>query len=308
MTLTGMPRARLVLVVASAAVLVLTLAAVIAPSRAEACSKMHETPFDLHDRATVVAVVRVASVPAPRGRHKVQIGSVRLAVESMIKGTRATTLSSRVTGSSCDAGFRRGKRALVFLDARGDVVGHYEGVIEIGTDDTWPDILRAWGAAPLPTERGALLAKTILADDRRGRDAAWTLTSSPDLLTALDAATVSDLVDHTRRVNVDSMLPVALARLHAVGLTSAMSGRPFTFSKDARALAKVTRFEGIDDPSLLADELAAAQGIEAAAAFDRCERIHQRRLTFSFFDWMSGFDPSRAPAFVEACRTGTPMP
>jgi hypothetical protein len=306
-----MPRPAPVVVVAltiAAAALVLFVTAVVAPSRADACSKMHETPFDLHDRADVVAVVKVNAVPAPRGLHKVQIGRVKLTVESMIKGPRATTLTSRLTGSSCDAGFRRGKRALVFLDARGDVVGHYEGVLEIGADDTWPDLLRAWGAAPLPTERAALLAKAILDDDRRGRDAAWTLTDSPALLTALDSATVSALVDHMRRVNVDSMLPVALARLRAIGLLTVLSSRRFTFGDDARELAKVLRFEAIDDPSVLADELAAARGIEAAAAFDRCERIHRKSLSFSFFDWMSGFDPSRAPAFVDACRSGTPMP
>lgn len=302
MTDRGMRPSCLVIAVAVAAVTTLA-----APSVARACDKSVETPFDLHDRAAIVAVVRVDAVPAPRGRHKVQIGRVTLAVESVIRGGRTATLTSRLTGSTCDAGFRRGKRALVFLDARGDVVGAYDGYLELA-DDTWPDLLRAWGASTDASDRAALLARTILGGGRPARDAAWTLTDSPDLLAALDAATVTDLVAHTRRVHVDSMLPVALARRHAVGLAAAMGRRDFTFGADARALAKVTRFEAIDDPALLADELARARGIDAAAAFDRCERVRGKRLARSFFDWMGGFDPSTAPAFVEACRSGTPTP
>lgn len=277
------------------------------PRTADACDKMVETPFDLHDRADTVAVVRVTAVPAPRGRHKVQIGRVTLAVERMIRGGRATRLTSRLTGSTCDAGFTRGQRALVFLDARGDIVGAYDGYIPI-RDNVWPELLRRWGASSAPADRAALLAETILEGGAPARAAAWTLTDSPDLLAALDRTTVASLVDHTRRVHVDSMLPAALARLHATGLDAAMGRRAFTFGADARALAKVARFEAIDDPALLADELANARGIEAAAAFDRCERLHRKKLAVSFFDWMGGFDPSAAPAFVTACRSGTPMP
>lgn len=288
--------------------LALALATVAAPRPAHACDKMVETPFDLHDRAATVAVVRVTAVPAPRGRHKVQIGRVTLAVERMIRGGRATTLTSRLTGSSCDAGFRRGKRALVFLDAGGDVVGAYDGYQEIA-DDTWPELLRRWGASAAPTERAAILAEVITTG--RGeptRDAAWTLTDSPDLLAALDSTQIAALVDATRRTHVDSMLPVALARLHATGLAAAMGRRTFTFGADARELAKHARFEAIDDAAVLADQLAAATGAEAAAAFDRCERLHRRKLAASFFDYMSGFDPAVTTGFVTACRIGTPMP
>ena len=75
----------------------------LAPRPASACSKRHETPFELYDRSARVAEVRVTSTPGPR-----QAGRAQLRVLRTLKGSPRATLQGEETNSTCRVGYRTG--------------------------------------------------------------------------------------------------------------------------------------------------------------------------------------------------------
>jgi hypothetical protein len=275
------------------------------PARpAAACSKRHQTVFELFDEARTVAVARVVATP---GLHRA--GRVTLTVRDSLKGGRGR-VTARETNTSCRTGFRGGRTALVFIGADGRPVGHYEGYIE-KPSAALVATMRAWAGAATPAERTAVLVAAIGgADAIVAYDAAMYLADEPALLAALDATALAslDAVAATGAVR-DHRVEMVLARVHGTAWR-AMSkakrtpgGLPFT------ALA-AHDYESITSPAKLADIIAAGTGEygpDRIAAMERCERIHGHRLErFAFYG--RGVATQYWLKLADACRTGTPVP
>lgn len=73
------------LIAALAGVLVVT-----SPTKSEACGMRHQTPFELFDRAHVVAFATVRKVPPAN-----TAGDVELVVSRVVKGTKTAGARSR---------------------------------------------------------------------------------------------------------------------------------------------------------------------------------------------------------------------
>lgn len=266
---------------------------------AAACSKRHQTVFELYDLAADVAVVRVGRIP--RARYA---GPVTLRVTRRLKGGRGATLVARENNTSCATGFRAGRTALVFVGADRDPVGAYEGYQEAPSDRTLA-ALTAWAAATTAAARAAVLVDAIAGADRAlAFDGAFYLADHPDLIAALTPAQTAALVGAGRDSRVDEVRWLVLARQHGAAWRDrvAAGGLP---RGPLTALA-AHDYEAITDVGALADLIATTRG-EAApariAAFERCERVHGRALT-----QISSYGGGHAEAWwlklAEACRTG----
>jgi hypothetical protein len=268
---------------------------VAAPSIGEACSKRHQSMFELFDRASTVADVVVRRVP-PGGRAGA--GPVALDVRRVLKGARRRTLTTSETNTSCHVGFRPGKQALVFLDARGEIIGHFEGYVEDAK--RWRPILDAWSAAGDDAARAALLVDAIAGADREvAFDAGFYLADRPGLIDRVDAAARARLIAAAKTAPSHTMLPYVLVRLRA----------PTRGERHLRELLAVTAFERVTDPDALADAIAGAKGewdAKAAAALERCERVRGRTL-FELTSYIAGVAKQMWPRLAAACRTGTPI-
>jgi len=262
------------------AVLVTILAA---PTRSDACSARHLPIFELFERAATVAYVRVVSVPVPPpgSRNPHGAGSVQLAVKRLLKGAKRSSLRTFETNTSCHIGFRRGRAALVFLDARGHTVGQEAYIEDVAAYEATID---AWAAATSDVTRRSILVDAITTGgDVIARDAAQFLLDEPGLLVKLDADQRQQLAAVTPPKY--SLLPQLLGRL-AGG-----------------------KFESESDVSKLAATIEAGKGEknpDRIAALDRCERVHARRLWP--FSWYSTGTASHIwPKLADACRTGVPF-
>jgi hypothetical protein len=249
-----------------------------------ACSKRHQTPFELFDEAATVAVVKVRYVP-PGKNGLGPAGDVELGVVASFKGSPGKTIIAQETNTSCAVGFRAGLTALVFLKPSGFPAGAFEGYIP---DDNnrerelapWRDAIDKFASA---TDRGAVLVELIAGGNPDvAREAAYYLVDSPALLVGLDRAQRDKLAAATPPKQ--SMLPEVLERVNA------------------------TRFESITDPAVLADKIASGtDNAERIAAMERCERVRKQRLA-----WYSRYHAGRQTdagwaRFADACRTGTPL-
>ena len=282
-----------------------------APRPAAACSKRHQPLFELATLARDVAVVKVTAAPG-HGRA----GAVSMRVTRALKGRRAT-LTAHETNTSCATGFRRGKTALVFLDARRWPVGSFEGYIEKPS----PAVIIAmttWLAATTPRARAEVLVGAIAGNDRTLRaDAAQHLLDEPELLAALtpDAlavlvAAVSANVDKTATTTILTVL----LRVHGDAWKQLVASAPTTAPTTAppdRAVAALLAhdLEAITDPAVLADRIDAGKGDydpARIAATDRCERVRGVRLSH-FSSYASGRSDHGWKQLAEACRTGTPL-
>ena len=293
------------------------VAAALAARPAAACSGRHLTVFARFDLADVVAVVRPTSVPPDR--HGLPgAGPVRLRVVDSIKDGRRpaprrprTRLVAQETNSSCHVGYRRGRRALVFLAGDGWVVG-VEGYVEDYA--AFVPYLRRWAGATTDADRVAILIDAIANPDRWvSADGANELVDRPALLALVDRAGRDRIAAAAARARPDSLAAAVLARLgdpHAPALARS----------HARALAHLRRhpiveylahrrFESVTNPAALAPTIAAGhdeQGPDRVAALERCERI--RGVQLYPFSWYHGgvSNPFWA-ALAAACRDGTPV-
>lgn len=285
------------------AALVVLVAAAVGARPAAACSKRHQSLFELFDLAADVAVVRVGKVP--RAHYA---GPVSLRVEERLKGGKKKTLVATESNTSCATGFRGGRRALVFLDRDRGTTGAYEGYLESPTDALLTAV-RAWSAAATPAARAAVLVGVVGSDDRQvALDAAYYLADHPELIAVLTAEQTSVLVAARGDRRTDEWIALVLARQHgdawrAMIAAGSLPAGPIT------ALA-AHDLEAITDTGALADRIAAATGelsTERIAAFERCERVHGRALA-SISSYGRGRSDHGWAMLVTACRTGTPTP
>ncbi len=274
---------------------------------ADACSKIHETPLDLFERAAVVARVKVLSVPGPR-----EAGPVPLKVLAVIKGHARRGLVAQETNTSCRAGFRRGRRALVFLDRRGDPVGHYEGYLEDRSGGVnWLPVLRAYGAASDDDARLAVVIDAIAkAPPAVADDAAFFLMRRPSLLVRVTSTQRAALATALGKARDRSPLVVVLARLRQPGLATVLRKRQLMYGDVAELLLSRPRFDGVTDRRALADAIAGGHG-EAdptrIVALERCELLAGARLD-GWTMYFSGVAEHYWAVLAKACRNGTPAP
>jgi hypothetical protein len=280
----------------------LMLAAAARP--AAACSKRHQTVFELFELATDVAVVKVGAVPG-RG-----YGPVGLVAKRRLKGT-TRRLVALETNTSCTTGFRSGRTALVFVGSDRWIAGHYEGYIE----RPGPGLLAAldaWAAAATAADRAAVLVTTVAGTDPRLRgDAANYLLDHPPLIAALTADQATTLVGATRRGDRhDEWVLAILARQHGPAWRDRLAATPApTLSPALRALADHD-LEAVTDAGTLADLIAHTPGEDAPAriaATERCERLHGKLLA-EFSMYSQGRSDHGWQQLAIACRTGSARP
>jgi hypothetical protein len=253
------------------AIILVVLLAV--PHRSDACKAEPLSVFELFERAATVAHVRVVSVPQPRpgSRNPIGAGSVQLSVKRMLKGAKRSSLRTVENNTSCHIGFRRGRSALVFLDAQGHTLGQ-QAYME--TFAPFEASLDGWAAATSDVTRRTILVDAIAAQkDPLARHAAMFLANDPSLLVKLDA---------------DQRQRVAIAPLVAERLT----GGKLEGESDVAKLAAIIE-AGASDPDRI-------------AALERCERVHARRL-WPFTQYRDGVAIQFWKTLANACRTGTPV-
>lgn len=284
-------------------VLVACLAALIAPRDAAACSKRHESPFELFNYATRVAEVRVVSTP-PRG-----YGLAELRVLRTLKGSHRSTLQGQETNSSCHVGYRVGRRALVFLGPKGATLGHNEGYLELRADDPLLHAVRAYAAATTPLAQAAVLVDTIVTGPRQPRDeAALELAARPDLLDAVDIPARERLLAALAADPRDQPLYVVLARLGLLFTPPPPAALGNPYAQLATLLATRDELED-DSAAALADRIERGAGATdplRVRALERCERLHARRL-YPVLAYGRGVAEHFWPTLAAACRTGQPF-
>jgi len=293
------------------------LAAALPARPAAACSGRHLTVFAKADLADVVAVVRPRAVPPDRGRLP-GAGPVRLdVVESIEDGRRPpprrprTRLVAQETNTSCHVGYRRGRRALVFLARDGWLVG-VDGYVE----DYAPFLpyLRRWAAAKTAADKVAILLDAVDDHDRFvSGDGAAELADHPDLLAAIDRAGRDRLAAAAAHARPESMIAAVLARLgdpraKAIAQRRARASRWLRYHPVVEYLAH-RRFEAVDDPAILAGVIAnGAREVDPdrVAALERCERVRGVQL-FPFSWYADGVSLQFWRTLAAACRDGKPV-
>ncbi len=271
------------------------------------CSTRHLTLFEIYDTAALVAVASVSNAPRP-----MTSGAVDLDIVEQLKGAPVEHARAKENGS-CTAGFynvRTGKlarTALVFVGTDGHAVGYWSGVVEQPTPEVL-DAIRAWrDAGSDPGKRTAALVAAIESPDQElSADAAYYLADEPALLRALDTAQLDRI--WAKAGGAQWGPEIILARRRGPQLIALRSAR--ALPRDLAALTGFD-FEAITSAETLARTIERDRGTrwsKRAAALERCERLHGRRLErFSIYNG-GRVDRRRWLTLARACRTGTPAP
>lgn len=259
------------------------LIAVLAASRpAHACEPA--SPFELFDRAERVIVGSVTTTDAQR--RKAPLAPVTVAVDTTLKGDAHDQVRVRPGRGLCAAELIPGVRAVMFLDAKGAVVGDMEGYLMLGNGGTdWPAEVERWAKATDDDARLDLLLDLIALPELESRrsQAADYLVNTPRLLAKIDATRrariVAALADNHRHPNYVILI---LARLRAPELAAMLDDRPsrWSYRDEIKAMLAADRFAGVTDRAELAAAIAARESSAAtrAAALDRCEQVRGERL------------------------------
>ena len=253
----------------------LLLAAVVlalAPRTARACDIDFFTPYDLHDRATTVVLIKVDKLAGSTGT---------VSVIDTFKGVAGSTLTLEVDReSSCSTGMKVGQTGVVFLDEDGNMQGAYEG---FERDAKVIEALRAYGATSADTRAKALHALAVSTDWSRSYEAAYALANRADLILALDAKAKDRVIARLAKV---------ARREHPLMFVAARLRGPFDTETDAAKLATT---------------IASSKKIsERVAAMERCERVRGRSLA-KFTDYASSSFKPDWKGLAETCRTGKPI-
>lgn len=170
----------------------------------------------------------------------------------------------------------------------------------------------ATDATRSPTERARLLVELIARTDR-DRDvmtrlnlayqAAQLLNWHPELLTAIGSTDRKRLIDAIDHMYVDGDVPLVLARIGVA--VSDLERIPWKVRERPHAidLARERKFEQVTSTDELANimERAPAVSAEAAAAFERCERVWGRMLSATLAATDRGVNWR---ALARVCRRG----
>jgi len=285
-------------------VLAITLLTVAWPTPSDACSKRHQTPFELFDEAVTVAVVNVRKTPS-NSPDRILAGDVELAVTRVIKGTKTKLIIAKESDTSCRASYVVGKDAIVLLGANGFTVGAHDGYLREPV--AWAPVLDRWAQATDAKARAAVVADAITGTHAKVTEEAIVfLLDNPVLLDAVTAEQTQRIAKAAKAMPKDWAITLLLARLRDPSAPAkanvavwARAARGFLAAKetetDATKLAAV-----IEKPTRDADP-------RRVAALDRCERVHGVSLV-SFINYFGGAGSQQMwKAFADACRTGRPL-
>lgn len=267
------------------------------PRPAAACDKIRQTIYDLYEKATHVAEVRVLTVP-------IRSGHAHFHVLRTLKGSKHRFLRGSEYGHSCRIGYRVARRALVFLGPNGRSL---DGYYEFRREPELRAAMSTYVAARDDAARLAVLIDAIVAGPPRVRDeAAYFLADRPDLLarigaperTRLLAAHAADVRDEPllvvlARIGADFRAPANLSQSHYHELATILRTRDELEHDDAAALAdRLARGKLDHDPQLI-------------RVMDRCERLHGHALA-SIHSYGARGHGNDWPTLAAACRTGQP--
>jgi hypothetical protein len=271
------------------------------------CSTRHLTVFEIYDTAQLVAVAGVTKAPKPMTGG----GEVDLTIVEQMKGVPAKTAKARENGD-CTAGFynvlvgKMSKTALVFIGADGYAVGYWSGVIDTPTPELLASV-RAYAKATDDKARLDVLVAAMESTDKNlAAEAGYYLADEPALIALLDAAQMDRIA---ATMGGDQWGPeIVLSRLHGVHL--AQLKKSHALPKDLAAIVAFDfeRIASAEELARIIERDRAARSFKRVAAFERCERVHGRRLErFSIYNSRYP-DRARWRALAKSCRTGTPAP
>jgi hypothetical protein len=135
------------------------------------------THFELFDSADQVVVAIPTSVP------KNEVGEVTLHVERALKGKQVKTLTTSLTGSTCDPRFPLGKQMIVFF-FKGERIGLHFGPVVTG-NQPWVALVEQWAASKDDRDRAAIAAAAIAAGGDLAPDGIFLLRRVPSIRDAL---------------------------------------------------------------------------------------------------------------------------
>jgi len=273
------------------------------PSPSDACSKRHQSPFELFDLADTVAIVNIRKTPS-NSPTKIVAGDVELAVTRVLKGTKTKLIIAKESDTSCRASYVVGTDALVLLGANGFTVGAHDG--HLREPGAWAPVLDAWAQATDATARAAVVVDAITGTHAKvTEEAVMFLLDSPALLEAVTPEQVARIAKAAKPMPKDWAITLLLARLRDPSAPAkanvaawATAARAFLAVKqpetDTTKLAAI-----IEKPTRDADP-------RRVAAMDRCERVHGVSLA-SFINYFAGTGSQpQWKALADACRTGKP--
>jgi len=230
------------------------------------------SPFELFDRADRVVV---GTVTKP----------MTVAVATTLKGDAHAEVRVQPGRGLCAAELTPGVRALMFLDAKGAVVGEMEGYLPLSDAVDWPATIERWAKASDDDARLDVLLDLIALPELDGRrsQAADYLVNTPRLLAKIDAKRrariVASLADNKWHPNYVILI---LVRLRAPELAAMLDDRPtrWSYRDEIKAMLAADTFAGVTDRAKLADAIAAPGSSVATrtAALDRCEQLRGDRI------------------------------
>lgn len=271
------------------------------PSPSEACSKGHETPFELFDRATTVAIVHVQKTPSMSAKHIVA-GDVELSVTRVLKGTKTKLIIAKESETSCRASYVLDTDVLVMLGPDGFTVGAHDGLLR--GPDVWAPWIDSWAQARDPAERTAVLVDAIASKHADVvAEAIELLLDSPAMLETVTAEQVKRIATAALRMKRDWAITLLLTRLRDPSAPSranvpvwAKASRAFLAVKQTETdVAKLAAI--IEKPTRDADP-------RRVAALERCERVHG--VSFAhFINYVDGTgSQAQWKELAQRCRTG----
>ncbi|MBA3500987.1 MAG: hypothetical protein M4D80_26725 [Myxococcota bacterium] len=274
------------------------------PTPSEACSKRHQTPFELFDRAETVALVNVRKTPS-NSPKRIVAGDVELSVTRVLKGAKTKLIIAKESETECRASYVLGTDALVLLGANGFTVGAHDG--HLREPAAWAPVLDQWAQATDSAARVAVVVDAITSKHRGvTEEAMMFLLDEPALLEAVTAEQTQRIAKAAKAMPRDWAITLLLARLRDPSAPS--KANVAAWAKATRAFLAVKQTETdvqklaaiIEKPTRDADP-------RRAAALDRCERVHGVSL-FAFINYVSGTGSEATwRALADACRTGKPL-
>ncbi|WP_434423009.1 hypothetical protein [Nannocystis pusilla] len=267
------------------------------PRPAQACSRPYQSQFDLFDRATRVAEVRVEQTPGRR-----EAGMARLRVLRTLKGSARATLAGEETNTSCHVGYRTGRRAVVFLGPRGETLAYHERP----ASDPQVLALRAFVAAEDPDARVRVLVDAIAAGPAALKDeAAWYLANRPELLARIDLPARERLLAAAEPR--DQPLLVVLARLELDFPAPPPSHYRHYYAELAALLRPRDELDDLGVEALAGQVERGREGYDPQRirAMDRCERQTGHMLS-PVLRYGHGSSAHFWTELARSCRTGEP--
>jgi hypothetical protein len=279
----------------------ITLCARAAP--ASACSPArYDTPFDLFDGATTVAVMKATSVSKT---------SAELALVDVLKGTADPQLELKVgLMSTCSPSIgRKGQRGVVFLNDAGAMIGLYDG---FQSDPKMVAALRVYATATTAADRAtALLDLAVGKSHTLASSATYALANRIELVQALDAGARDRVIAKLETASEYGYLILVAARFHDPRVAALQERRGFERGVDLGGVI-AGDLDGESDPAELA-RLMTAKGSsfeDRVAAFERCEQL--RGTSLARFTEVSyrheDNDDAEWAERASACHTGVPVP